>query len=66
MAYKLKAQYRQNVWLIPFFNQKPLTLAQRPDNWFYVYKTSDTKQTTLLKKKNIKQPIIIEEDNKSE
>jgi hypothetical protein len=52
MAYKLKAQHIQNVWLIPYFNQKPLTLAQRPDNWFFVYKTSDDQQATLLKRKH--------------
>lgn len=44
MAYKLKAQYTQNVWLVPYFTQKPSTLAQRPDNWFLVYKISDYKQ----------------------
>lgn len=44
MAYTLKAQYTENVWLIPYFNSKPQTLAQRPDNWFYVYQISDNKQ----------------------
>ncbi len=68
MAYKLRAQFVQNVWLIPYFNQKPLTLAQRPDNWFFVYKISDNKQTAIslfaLKRKRIKEPIIIEEEKK--
>jgi hypothetical protein len=47
MAYKLRAQFSQNVWLIPFFNQKPLTLDQRPDNWFFVYQQSDDKQAPV-------------------
>jgi len=63
MAYKLRAQYTQNVWLIPYFNQKPLTLAQRPDNWFFIYKISDNQQMAS-KRKRMKEPIIIEEEKK--
>jgi hypothetical protein len=53
MAYKLRAQFVQNVWLIPYFNQKPLTLAQRPDHWFFVY------QQVGLKRKSIKESKIV-------
>jgi len=59
MAYKLRAQYTQNVWLIPYFSQKPLTLAQRPDTWFFIYKISDNKQA--FKGKRLKESIIIQE-----
>lgn len=43
MAYKLRAQCVQNIWLIPYFTEKPQSLAQRPDDWFFIYKTSDCK-----------------------
>lgn len=57
MAYQLRAQRAQNVWLIPFFNQKPLTLAQRPDNWLFVQKTSDMQSTP--KRKPLRKVTII-------
>jgi hypothetical protein len=53
MAYKLRAQYTQNVWLIPYFNRKPISLAQRPDNWFFVYEIPDNKQQAALKRKRM-------------
>jgi hypothetical protein len=56
MAYKLRAQYTQNVWLIPYFNQKPLTLAHRPDNWFFIYKISDYKPQAV-KGKRLKEEV---------
>ncbi|UJR31882.1 hypothetical protein I4U23_019356 [Adineta vaga] len=61
LAYKLRAQYIQNIWLIPYFNEKPLTLAQRPDNWFYIYKNSDKPLTRKLTKKS----TIIENEKES-
>jgi hypothetical protein len=67
MAYKLRAQYTQNVWLIPYFTKKPLTLAQRPDKWFFVYKISNNKQTVSSfesKRKRMKDPIILDEETK--
>ncbi len=65
MAYKLRAQYTQNIWLIPYFNKKPLTLAQRPDNWFFVHKISNNKQlsssTSVPKQKRTRESTIIQE-----
>lgn len=59
MAYKLRAQLTENVWLIPYFTQKPLTLAQRPDDWFFVYKTSDYKPSKSSSKRK---SIIVKEE----
>ncbi|CAF3334252.1 unnamed protein product [Rotaria sp. Silwood2] len=67
MAYKLRAQYTQNVWLIPYFNEKPLTLAQRPDNWFFVYKIADKKQAPshASERQRTKETVVIKEEKKS-
>ena len=59
MAYKLRAQNPQNVWLIPFFTRKPLTLAQRPDQWFYVHPISNNDQISSSKHK--RESTIIQE-----
>ncbi|CAF1360345.1 unnamed protein product [Adineta steineri] len=62
MAYKLRAQYTQNVWFIPYFNKKPVSLAQRPDNWFFLYNISDNKKAALaVKLKSKPQTIIIKQ-----
>ncbi|CAF0878057.1 unnamed protein product [Adineta ricciae] len=61
LAYKLRAQCTQNTWLIPYFNEKPLSLAQRPDKWFYVYKNSDKP----LKRNPIRKATIIDDEKKS-
>ncbi|CAF1574051.1 unnamed protein product, partial [Didymodactylos carnosus] len=48
MAHKLRAQYRDDVWLIPYFDQPPVSVGERPEQWFYVYK-KDEQKTKLLK-----------------
>lgn len=40
MGYKLRAQCINDTWLIPYFIEKPMTLAQRPDQWFFLSKLS--------------------------
>ncbi|CAF1322323.1 unnamed protein product [Adineta steineri] len=62
MAYKLRAQYTQNVWFIPYFNKKPVSLAQRPDNWFFLYNISDNKKAaSAVKLKSKPQTTIIKQ-----
>lgn len=46
MAYKLKAQCVRKIWLVPYFSEKPVSLAQRPDQWFFVHQTADDDQST--------------------
>ncbi|CAF4069048.1 unnamed protein product, partial [Rotaria magnacalcarata] len=67
MAYKLRAQYKDNVWLIPYFSEKPQSLGQRPDNWFFVYKTSDYKPTSPLtpKHQSAKESFSVKQEKQS-